>query len=287
MNRLNYMNKKIFTITIMALLITASGCATKTSSKKTTKKNITSSTSIIIQKKPTTPKNLAEEFCRSKNYELIIRFDPQTKSGKAFCRFPNTEECEAENFMKGTCAPGNGSKPYLAPSIFQTASSTCTINDRPVCGADGRTYANHCSAEREGTLIKHTESCGSAPIISPADSIKLPTTTNNSAFNNKITVTAGPINETNKPKPIDPDWIKTLTDIITSQPPKKPAAFIARCDLGQTTYFQSDGCASCFNSLFNQNGEIICYPNNDITNSCPITFNKLGQNCTIIWRDTR
>lgn len=269
--------KKIILFSILTLLIIGLGCSSNSANPLPKKRAITTSTADEVKMMPQqfSTSTSSYDFCKSKNYELIIRFDKTTQASKAFCRFPDKNECEANDFMRGICSPEKGAKPYI-PEIAQTTAN-CTSTDAKVCGADGKTYVNHCSADLANIPVSHTGACGTVPVQSygPTSTIKQPTTT---PEQKTITPTTTPT----------PDWVKTVGDIIKSESKTKPPGFIKKCNLtGQTVYYQVDSCPNCFATLYKENGDVMCYPNNDFGNACNNFDAKNLKDCKTVWSDNR
>lgn len=60
-----------------------------------------------------------------------------------FCNFPAGSECGATD-RGGTCQP---------------MPQACTRDYRPVCGCDGQTYSNACSANAKGVAVSKNGKC--------------------------------------------------------------------------------------------------------------------------------
>ncbi len=63
-----------------------------------------------------------------------------------FCDFPLDAHCGAAD----------------APGVCRPRPEMCTLEHRPVCGCDGRTYPNRCDANRAGTGVAAEEPCAEA-----------------------------------------------------------------------------------------------------------------------------
>lgn len=269
----------IFLLSITVLIIGA-GCFTK--SQKTTTTDTATTTAEIIKKKPqtNTPANSADEYCKKSGNELIIRFDQETKSSKTFCRFADTTECETEKYFKQTCAPGQGAKTYI--SAEQTDSFTvCTNEYVPVCGANGITYTNSCLIQTQGILLSHTGVC----TIIEQEASKIETANTKPTDAAPLIETILPANDTG-----DPNWLPVVKSFVLSSTKSDPPAFIEKCAYaGNPVYYFSPGCKDCLTTLYNKNGSILCYPSNDLDNTCPAYFTGAyrGNYCTKLWKDDR
>jgi len=89
--------KKILLIPIIFLsIIILPGCGKEEKKPVITNNNnltstVTTTTPKVI-KMPETEAKPEHTFCESRGHELIIRFDKETQSSKAYCRFPDTTE---------------------------------------------------------------------------------------------------------------------------------------------------------------------------------------------------
>ncbi len=276
--------KKLFLLTAIFLLtLLVNGC----SSSSPNQKLVTSTTEKTNGVTNTTLTVSSTDFCKNHGYEIIIRFDKDTQGSKIFCRFPDKKECVANDFQKGICTPEKGAVYYVLKS---TPVYNCQKADPPVCGTDGKNYVNHCGADLANIPISHLGSCGT--IISFSE--------NTTDFiDNKIgplpviTSSSTPIEKSENIVKITstlPDWLKTAGDIIKSQSKSSPSAYIKKCNSGAgTLYYQVDSCPNCFSTLYQENGEVICYPNHDLTHNCPVNFNinNSKNDCTTVWVDNR
>ncbi|MBI4427391.1 MAG: DUF333 domain-containing protein [Candidatus Magasanikbacteria bacterium] len=272
------MRRSVFAIAILtsALVLLGAGCFTK--SPKTAVNNTVTSTAEVVKKKPQidTSANPAYAYCKKTGNELIIRFNETTSSSIAYCRFADTTECEAEKYFKQACAPGQGAETYTVTEKNNDFTA-CTNEYEPVCGANGINFTNSCLAQVQGIIISHTGVCA------PAEQKQI-AQDNPSGQTEKI-VTVDSQNTT------DPSgWLGIIKDFALSAPKSNPPAFIEKCAYsGNTAYYFSPGCDGCATTLYNQNGNIICYPSNDLDNTCPAYFTGAyrANYCTKTWQDNR
>jgi len=278
-------NKTIITLSILSLLILGAGCGQQS---PTTSEEQTTATTTVIIKQPARPDDPAEKFCKDSGYELIIRFDQETQSSKSFCRFPDISECDASDFYNGTCLPGQNTSIQQSDDLEKediNVFTACSTEYLPVCGQDQVTYTNSCLAQIQGIIISHEGSCIESNLTTPAPII-------NSGQKTVSTKTTVEDSFSDLPPTADTsalNWMAIVKDFMLSAPPNNPRSFIEKCNYsGAVYYFQSDGCADCFSILYNENGDTVCYPSNDLNGSCPGSFsNKNRPGCTRFWTDER
>lgn len=263
--------KKIIMLLIVLFLLGA-GCASQPSPAK----NTNASSTLVIKKPVVVEAPVSSyDYCENNGHEIIVRFDEETQASKAFCRFADTTECKADAFQKGTCSPGKGSKAYHPEEQIQTYEN-CAQKYEPVCGENGTTFTNECLARMQKIKIIHTGAC--APAQQNAVKTASGAQQKTDAANTSLTASALP------------DWIELAIDMITSQPPASPRAFIEKCSYGENTvYYQSNSCPNCQTTLNNEKGQILCYPSNDFNGLCPSYFrlNTRKDFCKLIWSDKR
>ena len=85
-------------------------------------------------------------------------------------------------------------------------------------------------------------------------------------------------------------WLSFVMTLLQSEPPKTPRASLEECTYATSTvYYQSGGCATCLNTLYNAKGQIECYPNHEMGGACPAFFSLAarGPHCSLLWKDPR
>jgi len=264
-------------IILLTLLLLGPICLVGCGSNETTTESNSGTTVVtqppVVKQLPASKnQNPAYDYCEARDYELIIRFDKASQGSKAYCRFPDTTECYTLDFMQGNCGPGQGSELYN-PSADYNKYENCSQTYEPVCTKNGITFTNQCIAQKQKAVVIHTGPC-----------LKEETSTDYSETSKKTT------SEESSSEISLPDWLPILSDLITSEPVSDPPAFVEKCIYGSNiVYYQSSGCTDCYSTLYNTEGEVICFPNNDTTGSCPSYFdqNDRGYYCDKIWTDTR
>jgi len=268
--------KKLLSLSILLLSTLILGGCLSTGVPKPTITTTTTQNTVVKKPVAIDEQSKYYNFCEDKGHEIIIRFDEKVQKAKIYCRFKDTTECDAEAFLKGTCGPGKGSVAYQA-DVEKLEPVSCPQNYDPVCGEDNFTYSNYCYADIKKIKIK---SKGVCPIVNAPDVI----ITNPSAnTTNNVPATPGVLD--NQP----PVWLDLAIALTQSDSVHSPRSFIDKCSYaGVVVYYQTAGNEG-ISSLYDADGQIMCYPNNDLSKSCPAYFNpsNRGTNCIRLWTDAR
>lgn len=258
------MRRFLLALTIIsAILLTGVACSSARPQATANKSQTATSTAPIVIKKQTADnKNVVYDFCESAKNEIIIRFDQETQTSKAFCRFYDTTECAAEEYYQNKCGPGKGSKIYLPNKPTVTSAEVCAQEYQPVCGENNITFTNECVAKMQGIKIIKNSACPPAETAITNDSANSPTEEKEHG---------------------NPDWLALVQNFILAQPVQSPRTHIDSCHyFGSAVYLQSGS----YSILYDSNGKIICYPDNDFSNVCA-DFSHSADNCSRIWTDIR
>ncbi|MFH1287022.1 MAG: Kazal-type serine protease inhibitor [Candidatus Magasanikbacteria bacterium] len=283
------MKKIILSIGIMNLLLLLGvGCSSgRTPSAVETVPPVTTTTQEVIIRKPpsTDPVDEALDLCEAQGYTIVFRFDEIKKSNDIYCAFSETSGCHILDFYTGRC--------NVSTTIsFSTGTEelenlrTCGPSEHPVCGADGHTYINVCIANIQKIEIIHDGACSpeeteqllavgtQAPIVKEG----FPTTiSSGEPRSSGAGSAAGTVTTANTL------WLNTLANLLS----QTENTSIEKCAFGEKIhYYQEEGCPNCFSTLYNDSGAVICFPHNNLDNSCPNYFNKDYRSaCTQIWKN--
>lgn len=283
------MQKIFLSIAVLGLIVLAAGCGNdnKNLDDKTAESVVEEAQVQTVKRMPVS-KDLADnsyDYCEARGHEVIIRYDEELEKSRVFCRFSDTTECDASDFMAGRCAPGSGAQAYDAEKA-EDELVVCTQNYDPVCGKNGLTYSNECMAKINKVELDYTGVClETQQDVTKTVKVEGESTTKKSSKSSSKSTT-----QEDEPENISMEWLDLVTDMIQTEPIKSPRSYIDKCSYGgDVVFFQSDGCSDCYSILYSEFGEVLCYPSNDLNNSCPAYFDASNRyrNCTRFWTDDR
>ncbi len=263
----------IFLFVTVILLLAGAGCVSS--------QNSTSKTSPIntVQNIKYTPINAsiinqAYIYCTKQKNQLVFRYDNATKKSLAYCQFPDNTECGALSYYQGSCNQGNGSKIRKVANNQPQNIRQCPTAEKPICGADGYTYTNSCIALLQHVAILHDGACTSKII---------PQSTSGSSSGNHKTIPKT-ITKITKTQTGIPLWVNIAEGLSKSTNGNVLTVMDACSISSKQLYYQYQKCPTCFGILYTKVGTVVCYPNNDISNSCPANFhNDTLTSCKTIW----
>lgn len=223
-------------------------------------------------------------YCEKNGNRLLVQFDQKTQKPQTYCVFSNNTQCDAFAFFDGTCGPQEGARLYTNTSAdMSELLRGCSETDPVVCGANGQNYTNRCAALIQKITIAHDGSC-----TKKEQEAAMPTT---DAAAEQQVASEVVINEEDKTTPTtdlptkapEATWIPLLQQIVRSTAKTTPATTIDSCVIdGEYYYLLSAPLAV----LYNADGEVSCFPKNDMTGECPENFAPQTQ-CTRLWTDKR
>jgi len=280
------MQKIFLSIAVLGLIVLASGCGNENENPADKKaETLTQEVHVQTVKRMPVSQDLADnsyDYCEARGHEVVIRYDEELEQSRVYCRFSDTTECDASDFMAGRCAPGSGAQVHEIKKA-EDELIVCTQNYEPVCGTDGLTYANECIAKVNNVELNHPGIClETQQDVTKTTKVEGGTTAKKT--NSKTTT------ETTESEIINLEWLDLVISLIKNEPKKNPVAYIDKCVYGdEVIFYQSDGCSDCYSILYNEAGASICYPSNDLNASCPDYFNvsDRSRNCTRFWTDAR
>jgi hypothetical protein len=234
-------------------------------------------------------------FCFEEGYSTSLRFDPKTNKTQLFCIAEGKFNCLAVDFMKKTC-PEEGLIASSDESLFD--NKECTFNSAPVCGGDGYTYVNACIARLQKVQIIHEGQCDGVAVEGSTGEER--STSNEGVLNAKKSSASVSLNSSSKStvsgnsvessSNIPQQNIMAWVNILISQADHesiKQFTTIEQCIYDEKiVYAKISSCEKCLNVLYNEGGDVICYPGRKLRSSCPSYFDidNSGGACEVIWR---
>lgn len=284
--------------TMLCALIFLSGCANTDDVSQTTTSTMPVTVSSTLSTSSSTValtlKQEAYAHCATRGYDTRLFYNDNTGEYELFCQFDATRECPAEAFLDQSCTPQNALSTSNVPQADGRVLSlrTCDSRTLPVCGIDGQTYINACIAQVSGITVASQGACATPVTLQPDDrvterrqtSIRNYTRQAQERFTSSRSNTSGTNEEppelpqTNEPYP---SWVEVSATFLLQS--GDPNARIEQCSVANETYYYQRSCPTCFSVLFDDEGDVACFPNNDITGECPEQIKKNTASCRVIW----
>ncbi len=276
----------IFSIFFCTIIFVGAGCDNNTQEETVLPPdtNVQEEEKEEPKEKPPTTEELqhAYRYCIEQNQDTLLRYDESSRKTKLFCVVDEEFECDAFSFMEGSCPKDKSELEREEPLFID--DKECTTDVQPVCGQDGFSYINACVARREKVEIKKEGQCDGPPPtvdteqnsdgiterVSPRESASLSDT------DIRSTISAIGV----------PAWVDVLVDIVSYESTKEHTN-VEACQYGTEQYYlKASTCPTCFSVLYNDVGETVCYPDNDLQDKCPAEFDKQNRSgsCSVLWR---
>lgn len=276
--------KKYFFLLVLSLLTLGAGCS---SAKKTSTSNTKSAanTSAELQ--------AAYLNCIEKNHTVEIRFNSEKNRNEVYCVFSEGKECEVREYQQGSCDENTSTPEIRIDDEGNTAvpiplTRKCEAKAKPVCGIDGQTYTNTCTAEINGVKVKHEGLCTEEEqpkeeIVQKEEPKKTPPPSQNTS--SKTTPSAVKENseptKTNSGTIAPPGWAN-FVEALSQKKASSPTMTFSSCKINNKNfYLQKEECPNCFRVLFAETGSVACYPGYDSATNCP---NLKESECKLIWK---
>lgn len=257
------------------LILVGAGCSGSNSNTTSTSTDSATSTHDVVKKpEGVEPIDYAIEACENNGYDIIFKFDNETKTSNTYCQFSSGYACEAISYITGTCTTTSTNRMYLVTTDGVPQNiRTCTNDEQPICGKDGITYVNSCIAGLQRVAVSHPGVCTEAEQQAAAEATAQSSgnTSSSGSTNNTSQGTIG----TTAPTNVNTAWLKHLSAIAAGSNTGSKGPTKEECVYGTNkVYYMVESCPNCFSTLYNTTGDVICHPHNDIANECPSYFNK-------------
>jgi putative hemolysin len=256
-------------------------------------------------------------YCTNRGFVAKVQFDSETNKNRVYCTGTPGQQCDAIAFMNAKCDPKkiNTDDTNKSLSPIEDTKLNCDHIAKPVCGTDGKTYVNACTAKLQGKKVRYEGICNekdepfeltpspelnktvryraapsptnaysSGKTYTPGESSNSPTPAATTQPTNSkttaqqtkpVTIYTAPTTESRQAS----EWVPNLTAVLESSTSGTNVT-LSECMVGsEKYYYQKEDCSSCFKVLYRENGETACYPGLD-DGQCPAWSEK---NCKVVW----
>ena len=267
-------------VLIFCVLILCIGAGCNTADEVPPKTADTSTTKTVVEKPADVDTlDIAMNACENSGYTSVLTYNKESKTTDIYCEFSDGYACDTISFLQGNCTTTSTNRIYLASEDGILSNiRTCPEDEIPVCADTGVTYVNSCIAALQNAVITHTGVCADDEISLAAGNDTPDTLSPTQGGNTETNTTESATLQSGTPI-----WISYLSGITGGQINGPGAPVKKECTYGTTrVFYLVENCPNCFSTLYNNEGQVLCHPHNDIKNECPSYFNKDNNeaNCT-------
>lgn len=237
--------------------------------------------------------------CVRAGHEIKIVHDAAKNGRVIYCMFEDGSRCPARQFLNEECEPGEDFSGTEALAFDQSIDGladgprNCPTDVIPVCGEDGRSYANSCFAQLNHVAVAAQGACKGIEDLSPTKSDsyivrKTPAKSNTQPSADttekptQASVPSGAVTSVESTR--GAQWLDLPISLL-DQSDRIEYATMEECTLGRETVFvHTEGKTQDFAVLYDEGGSVICYPKNDIDDTCPKGFDFDRRSCSIVWK---
>ncbi|MBT3816895.1 MAG: hypothetical protein HOE80_01635 [Candidatus Magasanikbacteria bacterium] len=280
------MKKSYLPLLLLSLLVIMTGCG-KEEVKQTIEVSVEDNEKVV----ESTLEQKSYVTCVQAGYNVSIRFNYLANRQMIYCVLEEDPEwiCPASDFLLDECGEPpeiQEEDPYLTAviqEILEERPRFCEPIAEPICGENSRTYTNACIASQYGITVAYEGPCKppETPSNIPLSPISAGTKTPVPIYE-KTPITTPPTQSNYIEKA--PAWLDIPIGLLEEQQTRHQVT-ISRCQFGnEIYYYQKEDSTYALDMLYDDEGTVVCYPNNDFERSCPNELKKTGiAGCQKVW----